>query len=61
MTSVGNDLNLFHFGTEQASIQSNLDTEMVLRLISSCGGLSGKFLRLSKAPLGQIQAPNRLN
>ena len=41
---------------DQAFIQSELDTEMFLRLRPGCRCLSGKVVRLNKAPHGLKQS-----
>ena len=43
------DWNLSHLGIDQAFIQSELDTEILLRLAPGCGRLSGKVVRLNAA------------
>ena len=50
------DWDLHHFDVEQAFVQSQLDTEVYLRLPPGCGHLSGKVVRLNKSLYGLKQA-----
>ena len=54
------DWDLRHFGTDQAFIQSELDTEIFLRFPPGCGWLSGKVVRLNKALCGLKQSGRSL-
>ena len=48
--------DLWHSDFDQAFLQSELDTEMFLRLPSGCGRLSGKVVRLKKGLYGLKQS-----
>ena len=50
------DWELRHLDADQAFIQSELDTEIFLRLPPGCGRLSGKVVRLNKALHGLKQS-----
>ena len=50
------DWDLRHLDVDQAFIQSELDTEIYLRLPSGCGKMSGKVVRLNKALYGLKQS-----
>ena len=50
------DWDLRHLDVDQAFIQSELDTEIFLRLPPGCGRLSGKVVRLNKALYGLKQS-----
>ena len=45
------DWDLKHLDVDQAFVQSELDTEIFLRLPPECGRLSGKVVRLNKSSL----------
>ena len=50
------DWDLRHLDVDQAFIQSRLHTEIFSRLPPGCGRLSGKVVRLNKAPCGLKQS-----
>ena len=50
------DWELNHFDVEQAFVQSELDSEVYMRLPSGCGFMSGKVVRLNKSLYGLKQA-----
>ena len=50
------DLDLCHFDTEQAFVQSDLDEVVYVSLPPSCGALSGKVERLRRNLYGLNQA-----
>ena len=50
------DLDLCHFDTEQAFVQSNLDEDVFMRLPRGCGEMSGKVVRLNRSLYGLKQA-----
>ena len=50
------DLNLCHFGVDQAFVQSDLEEDVFLRLSRGCGDLSEKVVRLNKCLYGLKQA-----
>ena len=46
------DLDLCHFETEQALVQSDLDKVVYIRLPPGCGALYGKVVRLRRSLYG---------
>ena len=50
------DKDLRHLDVDQAFIQSELDTDIYLRLPPSCGSVSGKVVILNKALCGLKQS-----
>ena len=50
------DLDVCHFGVEQAFVESKLDEDVFLCLPRGCGRLSGKIVRLNKSLYGLKQA-----
>ena len=50
------DLDICHFDVDQASVRSDLEEDVFLRLPKGCGDLSGKVVRLSKSLYGLKQA-----
>ena len=50
------NLELLHWGIEQAFVQSELDHEVFMKLPSGCGSMSGKVSRLNKSLYGLKQA-----
>ena len=50
------DLDVCHFGVEQAFVQSKLDGDVFMRLPRGCGRLSGNVVRLNKSLYGLKQA-----
>ena len=50
------NLELLHWGIEQALVQSELDHEVFMKLHPGCGSMSGKVSRLNKSLYGLKQA-----
>ena len=46
------NLELLHWNSEQAFVQSELDHEVFMKLPPSCGSMSGKVDRLNKSLYG---------
>ena len=55
-SALDNDLDLFHFDAEQAFVQSNIDTDIFMRMPPGSGSLSGKVVKLNKSLYGLKQS-----
>lgn len=50
------DWDLRHFDVREASVQSDMDTEIYIRLPPGCGFMSGQVVKLNKSVYGLKQA-----
>lgn len=54
-TALNNELGLFHFDADQAFVQSDLDTDMCMKVPHGYDELIGKIIKLSKSLCGLNQ------